>query len=117
MKKSGQLTVDELILLNQLALGIVSRAEGDAWFRERSVRKQRAALRGLTGLIVQDSPHRASLNEQLARMTRLPPVELPRVFQLLMKLLAVADRRRRLGCGQGSLQATGSILSGMFVNR
>jgi hypothetical protein len=116
---SWLLTLDEMILVNQLAQGIASEADGIAWFERKSVHEQRAALRGLNVLILQASPRagdgetavlesrlrptltpcvlltKSPLKTQLAKMARLPPVELPRVFQLLIKLLAIADTRRR----------------------
>jgi hypothetical protein len=50
------LKLDDMILLNQLAQGIVSGSQGDAWFQSRDVGEQRSVLRGLGALILQASP-------------------------------------------------------------
>ncbi|MEH2555134.1 hypothetical protein V1286_002663 [Bradyrhizobium algeriense] len=113
------LSVDEEILLNQLAQGIVSDSEGDAWFQAQNEDGKRRLLLGLNGFILQASPRqedaavaiseaglkptltpsvlitKPDLKVQLAKLVRLPESELPRVFKLLIKLLAVADNRRR----------------------
>ncbi|WP_157088609.1 DUF5958 family protein [Bradyrhizobium jicamae] len=111
--------MDEEILLNQLAQGIVSASEGDVWFQAHNEDAQRRLLLGLNVLILQASPRqedavvavsearlkqtltpsvlimKPDLKVQLAKLVRLPESELPRVFKLLIKLLAVADNRRR----------------------
>jgi hypothetical protein len=113
------LSVDEEILLNQLAQGIVSDLEGDAWFQAQSEDGKRRLLLGLNAFILQASPRpedavvaisesrlkqtltpcilivKPDLKVQLAKLARLPESELPQVFGLLIKLLAVADSRRR----------------------
>ena len=113
------LSVDEEILLNQLAQGILSDSEGDAWFQAQNEDGKRRLLLGLNVLISQASPRqedaavaisearlkptltasvlitKPDLKVQLAKLVRLPEPELPRVFKLLVKLLAVADNRRR----------------------
>jgi hypothetical protein len=113
------LSVDEEILLNQLAQGIVSGAEGDAWFQGQNGDGKRRLLLGLNVLILQAGPRqedvavaisearlkqtltasvlitKPELKVQLAKLARLPERELPGVFKLLIKLLAVADNRRR----------------------
>jgi uncharacterized protein DUF5958 len=113
------LSVDEEILLNQLAQGIVGDSEGDAWFRAQNEDGKRRLLLGLNVLILQASPRqedaavaisearlkqtltpsvlitKPDLKVQLAKLVRLPEPELSRVFKLLIKLLAVADNRRR----------------------
>jgi hypothetical protein len=113
------LGVDEEILLNQLAQGIVSDLEGDAWFQAQNEDGKRRLLLGLNFLILQASPRqedaavaisearlkqtltpsvlimKPGLKVQLAKLVRLPESELPQVFKLLIKLLAVADNRRR----------------------
>jgi uncharacterized protein DUF5958 len=113
------LSVDEQILLNQLAQGIVSDLEGDAWFQAQNEDGKRRLLLGLNVLILQASPRqedaavaisearlkptltpcilitKPDLKIQLAKLARLPEFELPRVFKLLTNLLAVADSRRR----------------------
>ncbi|MBB4428208.1 hypothetical protein GGD66_006794 [Bradyrhizobium sp. CIR48] len=113
------LNVDEQILLNQLAQGIASASEGDAWFGAQSEDNKRRLLRGLSNFILQASPKLEDvtvaiaksrlkptltpcvllamphLKVQLAKLSTLPEFELPRVFRLLIKLLAAADNRRR----------------------
>jgi hypothetical protein len=113
------LKLDDAILLNQLAQGIVSYSDGDAWFQARNVGDQRRLLLGLNVLILQASPRREDaalaisaaqlpqtltpcvlltkpdLRIQLAKLAQLPEPELPRAFRLLIELLAVADNRRR----------------------
>ncbi|MDX3966548.1 MAG: DUF5958 family protein [Bradyrhizobium sp.] len=113
------LNLDEEILLNQLAQGIASDAEGEAWFGAHSEDNKRRLLRGLNGFILQARPKpedvaaaiaesrlkptltpcvliaMPNLRVQLAKVATLPEFELPRVFLLLIKLLAAADGRRR----------------------
>ncbi|WP_370095744.1 DUF5958 family protein [Bradyrhizobium yuanmingense] len=113
------LNVDEEILLNQLAQGIASDAEGEAWFGAQSDDNKRRLLRGLGSFILQAGPKpkdvtiaiaesqlkptltpcvliaMPNLRIQLAKLATLPEFELPRVFRLLIKLLAAADGRRR----------------------
>ncbi|MFB6447393.1 DUF5958 family protein [Bradyrhizobium tunisiense] len=113
------LNVDEEILLNQLAQGIASASEGEAWFGAQSDDNKRRLLRGLNSFILQASPKpedvaaaiaesqlkptltpcvliaMPNLPVQLAKLATLPEFELPRVFRLLIKLLAAADGRRR----------------------
>jgi hypothetical protein len=113
------LSVDEEILLNQLAQGIVSESEGNAWFQAKKEDGKRRLLLGLNALILQASPRqedasvaiaearlkhtltpsvlimKPDLKVQLAKLVRLPEAELTHVFKLLIKLLAVADNRRR----------------------
>lgn len=113
------LNVDEEILLNQLAQGVASDSEGDAWFNARSKDDKRRLLRGLSNFILQAGPKpddvagaiaelrlkrtltpcvliaMPNLKIQLAKLSTLPEFELPRVFRLLIKLLAAADNRRR----------------------
>ena len=110
---------DEEILLNQLAQGIVSDSVGEAWFEAQNEVEKRRLLRGLNVFILQARPHQedaaiaiseARLKQtltpcvlitkpnpkvQLAKLAMLPEPELTRTFRLLVKLLAVADRRRR----------------------
>lgn len=113
------LNVDEEILLNQLAQGIASDAEGEDWFCTQSEDDKRRLLRGLSNFISQARPKpedvaaaiaesrlkptltpcvliaMPDLRVQLAKLPALPEFELPRAFQLLIKLLAAADSRRR----------------------
>ena len=113
------LNVHEEILLNQLAQGIASDAEGEAWFSAQSGDNKRRLLRGLGNFILQAGPKpedaaiaiaesqlkptltpcvliaMPNLRVQLAKVATLPEFELPRVFRLLIKLLAAADGRRR----------------------
>ena len=118
------LTIEDRSLLNQLAQDIASRANGDAWFQEKNVEERRAILRELILFILQAGPRpgdgeaavaasklkptltpcvlvaKPPLKVQLAKMLQLPTTELPRVFQLLIQLPAVADTRRRRGAAR-----------------
>ncbi|TQF42634.1 hypothetical protein UNPF46_04640 [Bradyrhizobium sp. UNPF46] len=113
------MNIDEEILLNQLAQGIVSDREGEVWFQAHSLDEKRRVLRGLNVVILQASPReedaataiskaqlkttltpcvivkRPNLKVQLAKLATLPEPELTQSFRLLIKLLAVADKRRR----------------------
>lgn len=113
------LKIDEAILLNQLAQGIIGDSDGDAWFKAQNTIDQRRLLAGLNVLVLQASPRqedaaiaisearlapsltpcvlitKPNLRSQLAKLVQLPEPELPRAFRLLIKLLAVADGRRR----------------------
>ena len=113
------LSMDEEILLNQLAQGILSDPVGQAWFDGQRKDDKRRLLAGLNAFIMQAHPKpedvavaisasrlkpthtpcvqlsKPNLNVQLAKLLSLPDSELPRVFRLLIKLLAVADDRRR----------------------
>jgi Family of unknown function (DUF5958) len=113
------LSIDESILLNQLAQRIVSDSEGTAWFEAQNEDSKRRLLRGLSGFILQASPRqedavvaiseahlkptltpcvlitKPNFSVQLAKLAALPESELPRAFRLLLRLLAAADDRRR----------------------
>jgi len=114
------MTIDEEILVNQLAQGIVEMPTGESWFAGLSESVQRSVLRELNVFIANASPHaedaaRAvaasglkstftpcvllttglNIRQQLARISNLPGTELGKAFRLLIALLAVADTRRR----------------------
>jgi len=113
------LSVDEEIFLNQLAQGIVRDSEGGVWFNALGTDDKLRLLRGLNAFILQARPKPEdvavaisesrlkptltpcvliagpNLAVQLAKLATLPEFELPRVFRLLIKLLAAADGRRR----------------------
>jgi hypothetical protein len=113
------MTIDDDILLNQLAQGIVGIAEGERWFRARDSPAQLAALRQLSYFITNASPRKedaesavarsglkfsytpcvllksGEIRMQLTRILQLPENERERTFRLLVALLAVCDERRR----------------------
>jgi hypothetical protein len=114
------MTIDEEILVNQLAQGIVEMQAGESWFAGLTDSTQRSVLRDLSVFIANASPHsedatRAvaisglkptftpcvllttglSIRHQLAKISNLPQAELGKAFLLLIALLAVADTRRR----------------------
>ncbi|WFU83269.1 DUF5958 family protein [Bradyrhizobium sp. CIAT3101] len=113
------LSVDEAILINQLAQGILDESQGQAWFEERVRDDKLRLLTGLNAFILQARPKpedvtiaisesrlkptltpcvliaMPNLKVQLAKLLTLPEFELARVFPLLIKLLAAADNRRR----------------------
>jgi hypothetical protein len=108
-----------MIFLNQLAQGIASFSDGDTWFRMHTEDEKRRILLGLNVLILQSGPRKedasdaiadaqlsrtltpcvmimkSELRTQFAKVAWLPEPELPQVFLLLIKLLGVADTRRR----------------------
>ncbi|WP_271566802.1 DUF5958 family protein [Bradyrhizobium sp. CCBAU 11386] len=97
------LNVDEEILLNQLAQGIASGSEGNAWFGAQSEDNKRRLLRGLSNFILQARPKHEdvtvaiaesqlkptltpcvliampNLRVQLAKLPTLPEFELPQI--------------------------------------
>ena len=113
------LTIDERILLNQLAQDIVAASSGEKWFDLQGVEDQRRILRGLSNLVLQSSPRppdaatavsesgmsptltpcvvivKHSLKDQLAKFPQLAEEELLRAFRLLIALLRISDARRR----------------------
>lgn len=114
------MTIDEEILVNQLAQRVVEMKVGESWFAGLRESTQRSVLRELNVFIVNASPHSEdaanavalsglkstfipcvllttgpSLQHQLAKISNLPRAELGKAFPLLIALLAVADTRRR----------------------
>ena len=114
------MTIDEEILVNQLAQGIVEMPTGESWFAGLAESTQRSVLRELNVFIANATPHsedaaRAvavsglkstftpcvllttglNIQHQLAKISDLPRPELGKAFRLLIALLAVADARRR----------------------
>ena len=113
------MTIDERILLNQLAQGLVDLSEGDRWFAQLSDEKKRAVLREINfmianaGLRNDDVPNAISKSKlkptftpcvvlksgnvsvQLAKITSLPEAELFKAFRLLVALFGICDSRRR----------------------
>lgn len=113
------LKIDEAIFLNQLAQDIVDISDGEAWFRALEIDEKRSVLRDLNYLVLQSSPQQSDADEaisssglspkytpcvvlskpglkvQLTRLAQLPDQELSRAFRLLIRLLAIADGRRR----------------------
>jgi hypothetical protein len=114
-----KIRIDDIILINQLAQGIVAIGEGERWFSDFDVKSRKAVLYNLGAMISQAHPKsedaisaivvsglrktltpcillsKPNLNAQLARMIDLPEPELPNVFKLLIHLLGIADKRRR----------------------
>ena len=111
------------VVINELAQGLRSMAEGMAWFARCPEPEQRLAVRELGFFCIQARATEEDVQEAIARsgirptytpavmlsrwrlhMSALPPYDLPRAFQLLTALLAIADTRRRErycagGCG------------------
>jgi hypothetical protein len=114
------MTIEEEILVNQLAQGIVEMPTGESWFAGLTESTQRSVLRELNIFIANAGPHsedaaRAvalsglestftpcvllttgiNTRHQLAKISSLPRPELGKSFRLLIALLAVADTRRK----------------------
>jgi len=114
------MTIDEEILVNQLAQGIVEMQAGENWFAGLTESTQRSVLQELNVFIANASPHSEdaakavaisglkptftpcvllttglSIRHQVAKISNLPGAELGKSFSLLIALLAVADTRRR----------------------
>jgi Family of unknown function (DUF5958) len=113
------MTLDEEILLNQLAQGIRSMEAGNEWFAGLPVEQRLEVLRTLSHMALQAGARgedvapaikRATLRAshtpcvlllkgrlagQLAKVLALPPPEYEKAFALLLALFAIADQRRR----------------------
>jgi hypothetical protein len=110
--------IEEKILLNQLAQGILKFQEGERWFLSLGGNDRRAALGELNMMIVNTHPRKEDIpiaitssglkptytpcvllqnGEILAlgKIAGLPDNELLKAFRLLVALLSVSDRRRR----------------------
>jgi Family of unknown function (DUF5958) len=111
--------IDEQILLNQLAQGLIDLSEGERWFRTLGEGEKRAVLQDLNFMIANSSPHAEDVAEairgsglkptytpcvllktgdlrlQLAKLANLPENELAKAFRLLLTLFGVSDGRRR----------------------
>ncbi|MFI5527514.1 DUF5958 family protein [Kitasatospora sp. NPDC051853] len=114
------------VVLNELAQGLRTPAQGVGWFEAMAGDGQVEVLNLLTmyclqaRAVTEDGPEsirragirpthtpavlvvRGRLPEQLAKIVGLPPDERVKSFRLLVALLAVADERRRaLYCAGG----------------
>ena len=113
------LTIDQAIMVNQIAQGVVSLPDGVKWFVGNSGEEQRKLIRGTIVLVLQASPRsedasqavsrsqlkatltpcvvllKPGLKAQLAKLTELPDAQLVQAFRLLIELLHIADSRRR----------------------
>ncbi len=114
---------ERAVVVNELAQGLRSMAEGMAWFAGSPEAEQRLVVRELGLFCIQARATEEDVQEAIARsgirptytpavmltrwrlhMSALPPYDLPRAFRLLIALLATADTRRRErycagGCG------------------
>jgi len=108
--------IDDQILLNQLAQGVVDAREGERWFNSLGEGEKRRALQDLNFMILNaklrsdDAPAAIAKSglkptytpcvllqkgAQLGKIANLPESELPKAFVLLVALLGVCDERRR----------------------
>jgi hypothetical protein len=110
--------IDEQILLNQLAQGLIDFLEGERWFSSLGEGEKRTALQELNFMIANANPRnedvptaiaksglkstctpcvlltRGEVRIQLAKIVNLPEDELLKSFSLLVALLGVCDNRR-----------------------
>jgi hypothetical protein len=113
------LTIDEAIIVNQIAQNVVSLTDGAKWFAGHTAEEKRRLLRGINVLVLQASPNpedasqavsrsqlkatltpcvvllKPGLKTQLAKLAELPDAQLEQAFRLLIALLCIADSRRR----------------------
>jgi hypothetical protein len=114
------MTIDEKILVNQLAQGIIEIQAGIAWFSSLDLPTRRSALAECNVFIANANPRPedaanavsasglkptftpcillmtgASIREQIAKIANLPESELEKAFRLLIALFGIADTRRR----------------------
>ncbi len=109
------------VVLNELAQGLRTTAEGVEWFEGRSEDDQRKILRALVQFCGQARACEDDVPESIARsgirpthtpavmltkwrfgMAALPAYELTKSFRLLVPLFSIADTRRRaLHCANG----------------
>lgn len=106
-------TINEQILINQLAQKIISYQEGERWFTSLTPERQQHVLRELNCLIVQAGPliedtvsaiadsglkktytpcvllRGGQIDVQLAKIASLPKDEFGKAFRLLIALLAL----------------------------
>lgn len=111
------------VILNELAQGLRSTAEGVEWFESLSEADQRKALHALVLFCGQARAREEDVPESIARsgirpthapavmltkwrfgMEHLPAYELTKSFRLLVAFFSIADTRRRAlhcagGCG------------------
>ncbi|MGW3828600.1 DUF5958 family protein [Streptomyces sp. NPDC005071] len=111
------------MILNELAQGLRSTAEGVEWFESLSEADQRKALHALVLFCGQARAREEDVPESIARsgirpthapavmltkwrfgMEHLPAYELTKSFRLLVAFFSIADTRRRAlhcagGCG------------------
>ncbi|MFD7758010.1 DUF5958 family protein [Streptomyces sp. NPDC059757] len=111
------------MILNELAQGLRSTAEGVEWFESLSEDDKRKALHALVLFCGQARAREEDVSESIARsgirsthtpavmltkwrfgLERLPAYELTKSFRLLVALFGIADTRRRAlhcagGCG------------------
>jgi hypothetical protein len=113
------MNIDDDILINQIAQGIVKIEEGERWFLSLDLESKRTLLYRINAMILQAHPIpedaissveasglkktmtpcvlllRPGINDQLAKLANLPETELLSVFKLSVRLLGIADKRRR----------------------
>ena len=113
------MNIDHAIFINQLAQGIVEVGDGETWFSAFDLESKRGMLREINAMILQAHPRpgdttstiaasglkdtltpcvllsKPDIKVQLAKLANLPEAELANVFKLLVRLLGIADKRRR----------------------
>ncbi|MET7354468.1 DUF5958 family protein [Streptomyces mirabilis] len=118
------------VILNELAQGLRSTAEGVEWFEGLSKNDQRKVLHALALFCGQARAREDDVPESIARsgirpthtpavmltkwrfgMDQLPAYELTKSFRLLVALFSIADTRRRtLHCAKGCGHAWHNLL-------
>jgi hypothetical protein len=113
------MNIDHAIYINQMAQGIVGIGEGERWFSAFDLESKRDVLREVNAMILQAHPtqenaastivasglkdtltpcvllSKPDIKVQLAKLANLPESELTNVLKLLIRLLGIADKRRR----------------------
>jgi len=113
------MNIDDSIFVNQIAQGIVQIDEGERWFSAFDLETKRNVIREISSMVLQAHPLpedaalaiaasglrktltpsvillKPNIKVQLAKLANLPEREFPNVFRLLVKLLGIADKRRR----------------------
>ena len=113
------MNIDHAIFINQMAQGIVEISDGERWFSAFDPESKRSVLREVNAMILQAHPtpedavttiaasglketltpcvllSKPDIKVQLAKLANLPEPELTNVLKLLVRLLGIADKRRR----------------------
>lgn len=113
------MNIDHAIFVNQMAQGIVEIGDGERWFSAFDSESKRGVLREVNAMILQAHPtqedamstiaasglketltpcvllSKPNIKVQLAKLANLPEAELTNVLKLLVRLLGIADKRRR----------------------
>jgi len=113
------MNIDHAIFINQMAQGVVKTGDGERWFSAFDLESKRGILREVNAMILQAHPtpedvvstvvesglketltpcvllSKPNIKVQLAKLANLPEPELTNVLKLLVRLLGIADKRRR----------------------